>query len=286
MKQAVLVVLLCLWPLAAIAAKDAGEKETVYERVMRTGTIRCGYVSYPPYVIKNINTGAITGIWADLMDEVGNQLSLGIEWTEEVGTGDQLVALQSGRFDALCTGALSVPARARAVNFTQPFYYDPLYVVVRPEDVERFKDVTKLNSPDYTMMVLEGEAAHYIALDRFPNARIVTQPSLTDPGQRFLDIVHGKGDASLVGMSNFHIFDTHNPGALAILDAHPLTASKAGIVVAKGEFDLWKMLDTTVGFLNDTGFTKSIAEKYDNVIVPVLPPALKPAGFQPPPSAR
>jgi hypothetical protein len=37
-------------------------KETLYQRVLRTKTIRCSYCAYPPYCLKDPNTGHMTGI--------------------------------------------------------------------------------------------------------------------------------------------------------------------------------------------------------------------------------
>ena len=45
MKQLLIVILVCLFAFFVYV----GEKETSYERVVRTGTIRCGYIGWKPY---------------------------------------------------------------------------------------------------------------------------------------------------------------------------------------------------------------------------------------------
>ena len=45
-------------------------KESTYERVIRTGEIRCAYAVYEPPLIKDPNTGKLSGIFYDVMEEV------------------------------------------------------------------------------------------------------------------------------------------------------------------------------------------------------------------------
>src|ERR1700735_3304508 len=71
-------------PQSASSVKTA----TAYERVMRTGTIRCGYVRWYPYFTKELKTGELSGLNYDAMAAIGEELDLKIEWAEEVGWGN------------------------------------------------------------------------------------------------------------------------------------------------------------------------------------------------------
>ena len=44
------------------ASQVEAKKETAYERVTRTGVLRCGYATWPPNVMKDPNTGKVSGI--------------------------------------------------------------------------------------------------------------------------------------------------------------------------------------------------------------------------------
>ena len=271
MRNILLALLIVVFAFPAFAA-EKGNRESAYDRVMRTGTIRCGYIVYPPYLDRDVNTGKFSGIWFDLMEKLGRELSLKIEWTEETGTANAFTALSAGRFDALCTGALAVPARTRVVNFTTPFYYDALYVVSRADDKRFDEDLRKIDASDVKVYVLEGETAQFLTQEEFPHATLVMQANLTDPGARFMDIISGKGDVTLVTIANFRQFERNNPGKLKLVGREPMWVGQAGIVVPKGEFDLWAMLGTVVDHLNNTGFTRRTIQKYDNVVLPVARP--------------
>src|ERR1039458_8039271 len=59
----------------AVSAKD---------RVLKRGVIRAGYAIYPPASFKDPNTGKISGICVDVLEEAAKNLGLKVEWTEEV----------------------------------------------------------------------------------------------------------------------------------------------------------------------------------------------------------
>ncbi len=68
MKTLTLVIILLSSALPAVAQEKM--KESAYERVMRTGTIRCGYFLFPPLAVKNPNTNMLSGITADIFNKI------------------------------------------------------------------------------------------------------------------------------------------------------------------------------------------------------------------------
>lgn len=119
MKQLILLLALGLSLMAAPAFAEDGT-ESAYERVMRTQTIRCGYVVYPPAVIQDPNTGALSGIIYDVMQEAGNLLGLEIEWAEEVGWANTVETIRTGRTDAICVGFSAKPGGRKISRIHNP----------------------------------------------------------------------------------------------------------------------------------------------------------------------
>src|SRR5438270_6559114 len=72
---------------------------SLYDHVVSSGKLRCGYVIYNPGCIKDPNTGKLSGIGVEAMEIVAKKLGLRLEWTEEVGWGTMIEGLQSGRYD-------------------------------------------------------------------------------------------------------------------------------------------------------------------------------------------
>lgn len=69
----------------------------VYDRVIKSGTIRCGYLPYPPYCMKDPNTNKLSGIFVETIELVGKRLDLKIVWSDEVGY-ESLFAELTGNF--------------------------------------------------------------------------------------------------------------------------------------------------------------------------------------------
>lgn len=96
--------LLLLILLLTVAPAFAAEtKESAYDRVIRTGTIRCGYAISPPVMVQDPNTKKLSGLDYDLWQEIGKDLGLKIEFVEEAGWGNFIEGLRSNRYDAFCT---------------------------------------------------------------------------------------------------------------------------------------------------------------------------------------
>ena len=57
---------------------------SVYDRVQKTNTIRCGYSTWDPLFYIDPKTGEKHGIFHDLMEEAGKRLDIKIVWAEEI----------------------------------------------------------------------------------------------------------------------------------------------------------------------------------------------------------
>ncbi|MCB1551812.1 MAG: ABC transporter substrate-binding protein, partial [Alphaproteobacteria bacterium] len=75
--------LLCLM----VSPAQAGT-EKAYDRVVESGVIRCGYGISPPVMVKDPNTGVMSGLDVEIWNEIGKELGLKIEWAEEAGWGN------------------------------------------------------------------------------------------------------------------------------------------------------------------------------------------------------
>jgi hypothetical protein len=45
-------------------------QESAYDRIIKSGNIRCGYIVYPPNTIRDPKTGAFSGISYDIMSRI------------------------------------------------------------------------------------------------------------------------------------------------------------------------------------------------------------------------
>ena len=74
----------------------AAEDETAFERVMRTQILRCGYGSWDPGVIRDPQTGQMTGLYVELIEEMARIAKIKVQWASEVDWGQISTGLQAG----------------------------------------------------------------------------------------------------------------------------------------------------------------------------------------------
>lgn len=248
-----------------IFGKSGGEvspaKETAYERVIRTGVLRCGYAVFAPYFTKDVNTGAFGGIWYDLTEAIAKRLDLKVNWVEEVGFGDVSAALDAKRIDAFCSMLWTAGKRARAVNFLNPAAYEPILVYVKADDHRFDKDISAINNQNIRVSTIDGEGGALIAREDFPKAKMVSLPQLANYGDMFNQVVTGKADITLSAPSGAAVFLKSNPGALRPLLDHPMRILSATIAVKYGEQDLKDMLNTAQDDVINSGEMAKIIAK-------------------------
>ena len=68
--------------------REASKLPSVLDRVKSEGTIRAGYIVYPPFVTKDPNTADLGGLFIDVMAEIARQLGVSItavqiSWAEQ-----------------------------------------------------------------------------------------------------------------------------------------------------------------------------------------------------------
>jgi len=243
---------------------ETATQESVYERVMRTGTIRCGYYPIAPYLIKNPNTGQLSGLWYDYVEAVGNKLNLKVDWNTELGLGDFIEALDSNKIDAMCVGIWNNPPRARKIEFGTPISYQMVLPIVRKDRLPIYKDLTALKSQVKTVACIDGTLAPIIADEFLPNAKKVCLPELSPYSDMFKNVASQKADVTFSTYELYNSFNKHNDNVLAEIHLEePLKIFAEGIAIKKGAFEFKSMLDNVTDFLILNGQIESIFDKYN-----------------------
>src|ERR1035441_4639325 len=195
MKHIVFAILVLLTALPAFASdKQANE---VYDRVVKTRTLRCAYTIYPPFIAKDTVTGEISGLFHDLTEQMGKDLGIKIVWAEEVGSDAIFSGLGTGRYDAVCVGYFSTPSRANGGAFTKPLVFVPTYMYVRKGE-SRFHAIDDFNKPGVKIGTMDGEFSQIFKNDRLPLAGEVSLGGLSSAAERLEVVATGKADATLI----------------------------------------------------------------------------------------
>lgn len=255
--------LLSLLLLTLAAPAWAGDaKESAFDRVMRTGTIRCAWLTYPPFFSKDVNTGKLSGLTVETMEAIGAASNLKIEWAEEVSLTTAFEAINTGRFDMACIPFWITLQRVKVSQPSIPLYYDGNYAFVRKGDNRFSAGYAKLNDKNVTISVQEGTVIQELLPQRLPNAKILVQPSMSGPTTQLQDVIAKKADVAFVEMSTFRDFEKHNPGKLMPITKEPFVTMPAALWMPQNDTRLEALVNESVRMLQNNGTMELLLNKY------------------------
>lgn len=244
---------------------DAGsvaQKESAAERVLRTGTLRCGYASASILIKYDFAQKRPVGAVAQMAEEMAKRLGLKLEWTEEVGYADFAEGLKNGRYDAFC-GMMSItPERARQVTFTQPLFH-ATYYAFQPAGGQRFASLADMNRENLKYAVIDGEVFQPFSRRLFPKAQEYALPNMTDQGQLFVDIANGKADFVVHDMIMLQEYEKSNPGQIVKALDNPVLVANNAFSVANGEAELLDMMNAAILTMQTSDRIDAILNTYN-----------------------
>jgi ABC-type amino acid transport substrate-binding protein len=243
---------------------EAAKTESAYERATRTQVIRCGYVPFVPNLVKDPNTGQMSGIDVELAEALGKKLGMKIVWAEEVGWGTVVPGLETGKFDALCNADWINPTEGRQSYFSRPYYYQPLFVAVRAGDARFDKNIDALDSGDVKIASMDGDNPKFIAEEDFPKAQVFTLPDMAGMSMVFESVATGKADVTFTDAYSFGDYNDHNPGKLRLTQLdRPVRIYPVGFVLPMGDEKFRTMINTAMDELIYSGQVDRILQRYE-----------------------
>jgi ABC-type amino acid transport substrate-binding protein len=239
------------------------KKESAYDRVIRTGTIRCGYGISPPMLMRDVNTGKLAGVDHDIVEEIGKKLGLKVEWTEEAGWGNFIEGLRTSRYDMFCSQQWPDEARTRFQTLSNPVLYSLLYPYVRMDDHQFDEHQELLNSLATTVPGIDGDIGMSMVKSDFPKAKVLTLPQTATVSDMLLSVKTGKANVVFLEPGMVREFEKQNPGVLRKLNtANPVFVFPSYYGFNSGEIQLRDMINIAVRALIDNGKIEKIAHSY------------------------
>lgn len=255
MMKIILALLLCL---VSIDASAAG-RESAYNRVTKTQTLRCGYGVWEPMIHKDANTGELSGIFVDIMKEIGKVTGLKIEFVEEVDWGNIPTALSSGRIDAMCAGMWGTAKRGMQMAFSPPLFYSVIQAYTKSGDTRFDNALEKMNDPSIKLSVNDGDVSLEIADRLFPKAARISKIQLAGEDFLLMNVTSGKADVTFTTPSIAKAFLEKNPNSIRqVKTASPLGINQNVIGVDIREQELQDLLTAAVQEIKYNGVIERI----------------------------
>jgi len=190
MKKLLFALLLVLVSFPVFAA----DKDSAFDRVMKTQTIRCGYGTFPPWIYQDLQSGKMTGFSVGVAEALAAQLGFRLDWAEETGWGSLPESLYTGRVDVACSLLWIDPARSKQVAYTRPLFFTPVHAYAREDDTRFTGKTEEIDDPVIRIAVQEGDVSAALANREFSKAQSITSPQSVPSNQLLLDVTTGKAD--------------------------------------------------------------------------------------------
>lgn len=242
---------------------QAVEQDRVYDRVMKSKTIRCGYSDWPPFIVTDPNTKRVSGIMKDIMDEIGKRAGLKIEWTASLGWGEIVEAANSNKIDLFCNTVWTDKVQLQNMSITRPLYYTPTFAYARADDKRFDNNYERINSPKTTIVGIDGDTSMVTMQDHFPKAKMLSLPNASGLAEQLESVKTGKGDVTLADASVMEDFEKKNPGAIKQVQGKPLFVMNEVLVTRAGEQQLMNVIDSVLVSLINEGFIEEAFKKYN-----------------------
>jgi polar amino acid transport system substrate-binding protein len=257
---------------ASSGSPAAAVRESAYDRILRTGVIRCGYIVYPPYLLKDPNTGQMSGPAFDFMSVIAKELNVKLEWTEETGWGTFHEGLNGNRYDLMCVPVWQSGARARIALLSKPLYYNPVYAFARANDNRFDKDTESIDKPGIRIAVGDGNPTQETRRMKFPRTDELAVPDSADYSAVILNVATGKADVALENADNVARFNAASKDKLKVVGGgKPLRMFANVLAMRQGEFALKAALDSVIEAINNSGEASAIVQKYSPTITGAMP---------------
>ena len=165
----------------------------------------------------------------------------------------------AARLMPFVTMAPFLTSAAAYLQYAEPMMFETFHFYVRAGNTRFDNDIDKINSPDVTMVAMDGDISLDIAAQSFPKVKLHQLPNSADPKQVMLDVVYGKADIVLNETFSAADFLRDNPGTLREVPiAKPVAEMPNQFSVLRGEDSLADMLSQGVRNVRFRGIEDAI----------------------------
>ena len=243
---------------------SASRANNSYSKIRSSGTIRAAYAVGAPLFVIDPKTNEKSGIFFEAVTKAAEKLNLKVNWSEEVGYGEMIAGLNTGRYDLVGSGVWINGARGKDADFTIPLYYDAVLPFVRNDDARFDKDIAVLNAPEFRISVMDGEMGATIAKTDFPKAKTESIPQNSDYTLLTLNVINNKADVVFLSVGHARLFQLANPGKIrAVNPGKPIKLFGNALMLPKGAYELKDSLDYAFQEMLNNGELDPILNKYE-----------------------
>jgi len=219
-------------------------------KIQREGVLHVGYVVYPPTVIKDPNSGDLSGHFVDAVRFLADVMEVRVEF-HEATFATFVAGLQNGQYDVSIAATYRTIPRAMSVAFTKPIIYIGNGAIVRRGE-SRFSALQDFDAPGIVLAVAQGEASHEYAREHFNKASIRALET-ADLSLPLSEVLSGRADVGLADAWTTSQFAKTHPEATDLFTGRPYDLTAVGWAARPDDMRWLNFLDTAIDYLESTG---------------------------------
>ncbi|HIG0456750.1 ABC transporter substrate-binding protein [Streptococcus pneumoniae] len=211
---------------------------------------------YAPFEFQSLVDGKnqVVGADIDMAQAIADELGVKLE-ISSMSFDNVLTSLQTGKADLAVAGISATDERKEVFDFSSPYYENKISFLVRKADVEKYKDLTSLESANIAAQ--KGTVPESMVKEQLPKAQLT---SLTNMGEAVNELQVGKVDDmdEPVALS----YAAKNAGlAVATVSLKMKDGDANAVALRKNSDDLKEVVDKVIQKLKDEGTYQSYLEK-------------------------
>ncbi len=231
------------------------------EKIQKTSKMDVCYAVYPPAVIKNPESGELSGHDIDAIELIASRINAKVSYHEQT-FGNMAAALQSGKCDLTTSYFAQIP-RASSVAFTKPLFYVGDSALAQKGDI-RFTSVEDVDKKGIKIAVATGESGHNYVKENFKNAEIIAIDVESSDLSRFLlEVTSGRVDIGIADANTIGRFAKTHPETEDVFAGNPFNLNPNNYAVRQGDLDFLNFMNTALDYLMTSGEFEEFEEKYD-----------------------
>lgn len=239
------------------------ESKTLYQEILERKTLKVGYISYPPSFIVN-SDGTYSGIFYEVMQKIGENLGLKIEYVQEVTWDGMIETMNSGKVDMIVTGIWPTSQRGKLADFCNPLFYSVVKAYTYSGNNKFDNNLISINESNVRISCIDGEMTSIIADMDFPKAKRNDVTQMTGVAQTLLEVKDKKADITFVEPIIALEFLEKNPNSIQeVKGIKPLRVFPNSMMVPKNEEALKSTLNIAINELINSGFVDRVIDKYE-----------------------
>lgn len=253
-----------------LAPTAARAQQSTLDKIKSSGTLKVCVAQISPEAYKDAKTGAWSGVFIDLTNELATWMKWKVEFVE-VQWPTVVLSIKRGDCDMFGGSLVYNAPRAAEIAFIRPQWAKGDNVIVKKENT-KFAKPADLNSKDVTIAVVAGSSENEVARRTFPNAKLLALQ--VNSNIQILDSVRrGDADAGLLPKITLDWWLAVPENATWGRIAFPGTefaAAPNGWAVRYGDPDWARFLDNFSAWASASGEIDQLYAKYVATTNPFL----------------